>query len=1115
MLLGFLFFSAVNGITIDVFERQPGDGIIGGGRSDNLLLVRTEYGAGEGSYSVLERDNAVNEWVNTTVTLGVDKFGLLPDFTSPRYIKVLDHRVVFIISNDVAPFYTLASFDWDTNTKTFGDPVFIRLSGSQGAIEKWGVSLNGNIVVITDHTESHTKLYTYRHTGSAWVAAPTVTNSFSTQGLQVHNGFMVYGDTSAAGNPAFTYGQVHLRRWSGTAWGAVETTWYCPARPDVARKCDKFGQEVWMSEDESKLLVSAPDSSDSTNAANANAGAYVTFIQTDNVWSSGSIIFPYKFATGSARYGKFFATTRDAVYIYDDAGLVIIGDVNHGTLSNTYLSYSFSNALWSSDTSGGATLTQSDALLVFNEKHNTVPDPKMKVIESPITDVNGDYFGSSIKINGDFMAVSGTAATLSGSTSRGYVRMYEKDLLTNTWALVDTVSPPAGLTEAAAGYAADISFDGSTLVVAAASEDLSGTNDGAVYVYDWDGTTLSLNTKLVSPVAESAAKFGESVAVSGNTIVVGANYFDSEGVTSSGAVIVFTKVGGVWDSGEFLQLTVEGDYPAASFSNKRLGSELSFDGTTIIAKSLYTTPSSTGLLNIYTHNGTHWTLDQQLEGETLDSTSFIMVSVSGNFIAASATGTNRKVISIYEKVGGTWVFKEILEDSLIQATSETIGGASLEIVDNVLIVDDNTDPYAGSNTGMALVFVYDGSTWDNADRRELYSSDPVSGGYFGRRVSTDGSNIAVSEGYHSTSTVSNSGRVSVLNLFETCTVSSTCSENKYCSPEELCVTPITCAQHTDCIGEFITGRLPYCNPTTLKCQDKFAGSCANTQQCRNKVSEGTRATSGIAFAKLSVVTTDMAKSTQATNEVITRTKATVVDDSKLNIAVKGTETIEFDPTTYASDPTFADKVKAARCSDSVDQCTVTVDEGAGRRLQTSNVTITITYTFDDESYSTTSGFNFDDPAFLQALADSLGVNTTELDVSGDTSGNVVVEVTLLDESNGSDPLSTNLLDQIDAINADMATIGSDLATELGLDPSDIVSSSPDYCAERDCSGAGTCDPSTGVCTCNDPALWGINCETDANCVTGTLANGYCSCVYPKYGQRCNTDKTECSETCGA
>ena len=88
-----------------------------------------------------------------------------------------------------------------------------------------------------------------------------------------------------------------------------------------------------------------------------------------------------------------------------------------------------------------------------------------------------------------------------------------------------------------------VAISGDTVVVGA---DQGGSQrPGAAYVFVCSGTAWSEQAKLTASDAEDHDRFGHSVALSGDTAVVGAVSDDDAG-DSSGAAYVFVRSGNTW-----------------------------------------------------------------------------------------------------------------------------------------------------------------------------------------------------------------------------------------------------------------------------------------------------------------------------------------------------------------------------------------------------------------------------------------------------------------------------------------------------------------------------------------------------------------------------------------
>ena len=101
-------------------------------------------------------------------------------------------------------------------------------------------------------------------------------------------------------------------------------------------------------------------------------------------------------------------------------------------------------------------------------------------------------------------------------------------------------------------FGVPVAISGDTAVVGAVSKDGDGLNRGAAYIFERnrDGTDpCGQVAKLSASDAEDHDSFGHSVAVSGDTVVVGANGQDGVGGNALGAAYIFERnQGGVADS---------------------------------------------------------------------------------------------------------------------------------------------------------------------------------------------------------------------------------------------------------------------------------------------------------------------------------------------------------------------------------------------------------------------------------------------------------------------------------------------------------------------------------------------------------------------------------------
>ena len=101
--------------------------------------------------------------------------------------------------------------------------------------------------------------------------------------------------------------------------------------------------------------------------------------------------------------------------------------------------------------------------------------------------------------------------------------------------------------DAAAGDALgwSIAIEGDTAVIGAPRDDDKGKDSGSVYVFTRTGSDWQQQAKLTALDGKPGDLFGISAALSGDTILIGADLND-EKAPNAGAAYVFTKTGNRW-----------------------------------------------------------------------------------------------------------------------------------------------------------------------------------------------------------------------------------------------------------------------------------------------------------------------------------------------------------------------------------------------------------------------------------------------------------------------------------------------------------------------------------------------------------------------------------------
>ena len=152
----------------------------------------------------------------------------------------------------------------------------------------------------------------------------------------------------------------------------------------------------------------------------------------------------------------------------------------------------------------------------------------------------GDKFGLSVAVDENTVVVGGD------QNGNGAVYVFTKPD-TDGWA--GTIAAPAQLT-ATDGAANDelgisVAMDGDTVVVGAHQRDANGDFDvGGAYVFTKTGIDWATDTETALLTAADGAlndKFGNSVAIEGDTVVVGAHQHDANSNLDAGGAYVFAR----------------------------------------------------------------------------------------------------------------------------------------------------------------------------------------------------------------------------------------------------------------------------------------------------------------------------------------------------------------------------------------------------------------------------------------------------------------------------------------------------------------------------------------------------------------------------------------------
>jgi hypothetical protein len=182
------------------------------------------------------------------------------------------------------------------------------------------------------------------------------------------------------------------------------------------------------------------------------------------------------------------------------------------------------------------------------------PTPEQpKLIPSDST--YDDHFGLSVALRGDDALIGATGASSRGRTGTGaaYVFVRTSAGWSEQFKLFGTESD--GYDDAGSAVA----LDGNTALVGALGAFTQGSSAGATYVFQRSGSTWTQQARLVAQDPRSGARFGNAVALAGDTALIAADRASSAAGMDSGTVYSFTRLGDKWQQQQKLEVS-DGSY---------------------------------------------------------------------------------------------------------------------------------------------------------------------------------------------------------------------------------------------------------------------------------------------------------------------------------------------------------------------------------------------------------------------------------------------------------------------------------------------------------------------------------------------------------------------------
>ena len=358
----------------------------------------------------------------------------------------------------------------------------------------------------------------------------------------------------------------------------------------------------------------------------------------------------------------------------------------------------------------------------------------------------------------------------------------------------------ASNTEAFDQFGVSMAISGDTLVVGAFAEDSNATGvngdpsnnsapgAGAVYVFVRSAGAWSQQAYLKASNTEAFDNFGVSVAISGDTLVVGANGESSNAtgvdgnqsnnsVSSSGAVYVFVRNAGAWSQQAYLKAS-------NTDADDQFGGSVAISGDTLVVgavgedsnatgvdgDSANNSASNAGAAYVFVRSAGAWSQQAYLKASNTDALdSFgISVAISGDTLVVGANGESSNATGVngnqsnnlanasgasyvFVRNAGAWSQQAYLKAS--NTGADDLFGGSVAISGDTLVVgasdeDGNATGVNGdqannsaNEAGASYVFVRSAGAW--SQQAYLKASNTDEGDFFGGSVAISGDTLVV------------------------------------------------------------------------------------------------------------------------------------------------------------------------------------------------------------------------------------------------------------------------------------------------------------------------------------------------------------------------------------
>ncbi len=375
-------------------------------------------------------------------------------------------------------------------------------------------------------------------------------------------------------------------------------------------------------------------------------------------------------------------------------------------------------------------------LLVVLSACVAMPSAEVKLLADD--GAQGDFFGYSVATFGDIALIGAFKDDNVKGVDAGSAYVFTRS--GNIWRQQGKLTALDGAANDTFG--GNVALFGDTAVIGAMRDDDKGDNSGSVYVFTRSGGDWNQQAKLTAADGSHGDAFGQSIALSGDTLVIGAPHDGDQG-DDSGSVYVFTWSGTVWK--QQAKLTA-----ADGAQGDVFGISVALSGDTIVVGADLNDEKAlnAGAVYVYTRSGSSWSQQAKLTAADGAETDIfgVRVALSGDTALISARRDDDDVMGI--DAGSAYVFIRTGTIWRQQAKLTAHDGAEDDRFGRSVALDGDTaligamfQDNKGDNSGSAYVFTRSGNIWSH--QAKLTAADGAADDVFGWSVAIFGDTALV------------------------------------------------------------------------------------------------------------------------------------------------------------------------------------------------------------------------------------------------------------------------------------------------------------------------------------------------------------------------------------